>query len=46
LQVHQHHAGFGVFVAGAVDVFQDGAGRLGCLRLCLHLRYGSDHVAT
>lgn len=23
------HVGFGVFVAGAVDVFQDGAGRLG-----------------
>ena len=29
LQVHQHHAGFGVLVAGAVDVFQVGAGRLG-----------------
>ena len=29
LQVHQHHDGFGVLVAGVVDVFQDGAGRLG-----------------
>lgn len=25
LQIHQHHAGFGVLEAGAVDVFQDGA---------------------
>jgi hypothetical protein len=27
LQVHQHHAGFGVFVARPVDVPDDGAGQ-------------------
>lgn len=32
LQVHQHHAGLGVFVAGAVDVPDDGARHFGEVR--------------
>ena len=36
LQVHQHHPGFGVGVAGLVDVFQEGARRLRLIRSYLN----------